>query len=182
MKKENDAIQKQLIDDIDKLRTLSDIPDKIADLSTENAAIEHKLKIYQEKGLDEKLKKQTSCNADLIKIDTISEWVKEMIQSLEEACSKDGRELILLQSYVSQYNSEIFGKLAPFVTQANAGIDSIKQNIELLKKSLEGIYSVKAELMQKMDSLKDEFAEIKREINDEQLDACLLYTSDAADD
>ena len=125
------------------------------------------MKIYQEKGLDEKLKKQTSCNADLIKINTISEWVKEMIQSLEEACSKDGRELILLQSYVSQYNSEIFGKLAPFITQANAGIDSVKQNIELLKKSLEGIYSVKDELMQKMDSLKDEFAEIKREINDE---------------
>ena len=44
MKRENDAIQKQLIDEIDKLRTLSDIPDKIADLSTENAAIEHKLK------------------------------------------------------------------------------------------------------------------------------------------
>lgn len=36
-------------------------------------------------------------------------------------------------SYVSQYNSEIFGKLAPFITQANAGIDSVKQNIELLK-------------------------------------------------
>lgn len=135
MKRENEAIQKQLIDDIDKLRTLSDIPDKIADLSTENATIEHKLKIYQEKGLDEKLKKQTSCNADLIKIDTISDWVKEMIQSLEEACSKDGRELILLQSHVSQYNSDIFGKLAPFITQANAGIDSVKQNIELLKKS-----------------------------------------------
>ena len=53
--------------------------------------LEHKLKIYQEKGLDEKLKKQTSCNADLIKLETLSEWVKEMIQSLEEVCSKDGR-------------------------------------------------------------------------------------------
>ena len=53
----------------------------------------------------------------------------------------------------------------------NEGIDSVKQNIEMLKKSLAGICSVKEELMQKIDSLKDEFAEIKREINDEQLDA-----------
>lgn len=160
-----------MIDDIDKLRTLSDIPEQIADLTTENATLEHKLKIYQEKGLDEKLKKQTSCNVDLIKLETLSEWVKEMIQSLEEACSKDGRELLSLQSHVSQYNSEIFEKLAPFITQTNEGIDSVKQNIEMLKKSLAGICSVKEELMQKIDSLKDEFAEIKREINDEQLDA-----------
>ena len=171
MKREIVDIQKQLIDDIDKLRTLGDIPEQITDLTTENATLEHKLKIYQEKGLDEKLKKQTSCNADLIKLETLSEWVKEMIQSLEEVCSKDGRELLSLQSHVSQYNSEIFEKLAPFITQTNEGIDSVKQNIEMLKKSLAGICSVKEELMQKIDSLKDEFAEIKREINDEQLDA-----------
>lgn len=171
------TIQSQLIDDIDRLRNLTDIPGQIADLTTENATLEHKLKIYQEKGLDEKLKKQTSCNADLVKLETFSEWVKEIIRSLEEAYSKDGREILSLQNYVSQYNSEIFEELAPYVMQTNAGIDSVKQNIEMLKRTLEGIYSVKDKLMQKIDSLKDEFAEIKREINDEQLDADSYVTN-----
>lgn len=168
---EKSRVQDKLIEDIGKLKTLTDIPGQIADLTAENAAFEHKLKFYQEKGLDEKLKKQTSCNADLIKLETISEWVKETIQLLDNVYSRDGRELLSLQNYASQYNSEIFDELGKFITQTNTSLDSLKQNIEMMKQALEGIDSVKEKLLQKIDSLKDEFAEIKREINDEQLDA-----------
>lgn len=165
------ATQNVLIEGIDRLKALTDIPGQIADLTTENAALEHKLKIFQERGLDEKLKKQTSCNADLVKIETISEWVKEMIQSLEKACLKDGMEILSLQNHVSPYNGEIFEELTSLISQTRTRIDSIKQDIEMLKQSLESINSIKDKLMQKIDSLKDEFAEIKREIHDEQLDA-----------
>lgn len=171
IREEKRNVQNNLIDGIDKLKTLTDIPGQIADLATENATFEHKLKIYQEKGLDEKLKKQTSCNADLVKLETISEWIKETIQLLENVYSRDGRELLSLQSYASQYNSEIFDELSKFIAQTNTSLDSVKQNIEMIKQALEGINSVKEKLLQKIDSLKDEFAEIKREINDEQLDA-----------
>lgn len=160
-----------LCDGINKLMTLSDIPGQIADLTSENASLEHKLKIFQEKGLDEKLKKQTSCNADLIKVESISQCVKEMIQALEDISLEDEREQISVQNYISPYNKEVFEALEPFIAQINTGIDSVKQNIEILKQALGGINSVKESLVIKIDSLKEEFAEIKREINDEQLDA-----------
>lgn len=139
--------------------------------------MQHRLKVYQEKGLDEKLKKQTSCNTDLVRIDSLSEWLDELIQSLESAYSKDGRELLSIDNYVSQYNSEIFDDLNPLIVQANASIDAIKQDIDTLKKYKEKISLVREKLILKIDSLKDEFAEIKREINDEQLDAD-SYVSD----
>ncbi len=164
-------IQNELVSSINKLKTLADIPGQIADLEAENATLEHKIKVYKEKGLDEKLKKQTSCNADLVKIETISEWVSEIIESLENAYSKDGRDLISIQNYVSDYNSEIFEDLGKFIIETNGSLDSIKENIEKMKQSLKGINDVKEKLSQKIESLKDEFAEIKREINDEQLDA-----------
>lgn len=160
-----------LCDGINKLMTLSDIPGQIADLTSENASLEHKLKIFQEKGLDEKLKKQTSCNADLIKVESISQCVKEMVQALEDISLEDEREQISVQNYISPYNKEVFEALEPFIAQINTGIDSVKQNIEILKQALVGINSVKESLVIKIDSLKEEFAEIKREINDEQLDA-----------
>lgn len=69
-------------------KQLSDIPNKIADITTENATLLHKLQIYKDKGLDEKLKKQTSCNNDLVKIDSILSWIDEMVISLENAYSK----------------------------------------------------------------------------------------------
>ena len=168
---EKETIQGRLSEDIEKLMALTDIPGQIADLDLENATLQHRLKVYQEKGLDEKLKKQTSCNADLVRIDSLSECIGELVQSLESAYLKDGRESLSIDNYVSQYNGEIFDELKPLIAQANGNIDTIKTDIDKLKQSQEAISSVREKLIQKIDSLKDEFAEIKREINDEQLDA-----------
>ena len=164
-------IQNQLIDNIEKLRSLIDIPGKISDIKSENATLQHRLKIYQEKGLDEKLKKQTSCNLDSVKIDSISTWIQELIKSLEIAYLKDGRDILSIENYVSQYNVEIFNELSSHISKVNQKIDSIKANIDELKETLEEIFTIKQKLTDKIDSLKDEFAEIKRDINDEQLDA-----------
>lgn len=168
---EKTKIQSDLLENIDKLKKLADIPGQIADITSENATLQHRLKVYQEKGLDEKLKKQTTCNVDLVRIDSILEWIRELIHALEEAYRKDGCELLSLDKYVSQYNSEIFDELRPLIFEANRSIDSIKTDIEHLKQSEERILCVKEKLIKKIDSLKDEFAEIKREIDDEQLDA-----------
>ncbi len=164
-------IQKQLMEDIDKLRLLSDIQDKIKDINSENTALQHRLKVYVEKGIAEKLKKQTSCNADWVKIDSIYDWIQELSQSFEMAYLKDGRDLLILDNYESQYNKEIFNELAPILEQGNAKIDSIKKELDDLKNVLNNIGEVRSKLLNKIDSLRDEFAEIKRDINDEQLDA-----------
>ena len=171
IEEDKSSIENNIINGIEKLKALTDTPELIADLSSENASLKHKLKIYNEKGLDDKLKKQTSCNNDLVKLEAISEWVKEIIQALEGAYSKDGRDLLSLQNYVSEYNSDIFDELKQYTTQANNSLNSVGQSINEIKQSFEGINSVKEKLITKIDSLKEEFAEIKREINDEQLDA-----------
>lgn len=168
---EKDIIQIKLSNDIEKLKALADIPEQIANINSENSILRHQLTIYKEKGLDEKLKKQTSCNSDLARIDSISEWVQELIQSLEDAYLKDGKELLSVDKYISKYNGEIFTELNTFLIQANENIDAVKKDIENLKMSQEGINTVREKFVQKIDSLKDEFAEIKREINDEQVDA-----------
>lgn len=168
---EEKSMQTSLIESIGKLKMLTDIPNQIADITSENAILKHKLQVYKEKGLDEKLKKQTSCNTDLVKLDSISGWIKEMIQSLENVYSKDGRELLSLENYVSQYNAEIFDEVKDYIREANICLDSVKSDIDRLKQTYGGIEVVKEKLAEKIDSLKDEFAVIKREINDEQLDA-----------
>lgn len=165
------SMQTSLIESIGKLQMLTDIPNQIADITSENVMLQHKLQVYREKGLDEKLKKQTSCNTDLVKLDSISSWIKEMIQSLEDVYSKDGRELLSLENYVSQYNAEIFDEVANYIKEVNISLDSIISDINRLKQAYGGIEVVKEKLAEKIDSLKDEFAVIKRDIKDEQLDA-----------
>jgi hypothetical protein len=164
-------IQSNLCDDINDLRLLTDIPSKISDINNENLTLEHKLQVYKEKGLDEKLKKQTSCNTDLVKLEAISDWIKEMVSSINTAYLKQERNLLALDGYSSQYNAEIFQDVEKYIGQTNVCLDSIKTDINILKEVQEGLILTKKKLIEKIDSLKDEFAEIKREINDEQLDA-----------
>jgi hypothetical protein len=164
-------IQSNLCDDINDLRLLTDIPSKISDINNENLTLEHKLQVYKEKGLDEKLKKQTSCNTDLVKLEAISDWIKEMVSSINTAYLKQERNLLTLDGYSSQYNAEIFQDVEKYIGQTNVCLDSIKTDINILKEVQEGLILTKKKLIEKIDSLKDEFAEIKREINDEQLDA-----------
>ena len=168
---EQQDIQKTLDEDIDKLKQLSDIPNKIADITTENATLLHKLQIYKDKGLDEKLKKQTSCNNDLVKIDSILSWIDEMVISLENAYSKKDIELLLTDKYKSQYNDDIFTDVRKYVEKTADCLSEIKTDIDKLKAIQQGFLGTREKLILKIDSLKEEFAEIKREINDEQLDA-----------
>lgn len=64
-------ITEELANYISKFKAISDIPAQIAEIADKNAEIEHKLKIYKEKGVDEKLKKQTACSEDLSKLEII---------------------------------------------------------------------------------------------------------------
>ncbi len=164
-------IQNDLRDNINGLRLLTDIPSKISDITIENETLEYKLQVYKEKGLDEKLKKQTSCNTDLVKLETISDWIKEMVSSIKTAYLKQERNLLTLDGYTSQYNAEIFEDVEKYIGQTNTCLDSIKTDINRLEIAQKRLILTKEKLIEKIDSLKDEFAKIKREINDEQLDA-----------
>lgn len=46
----------RLIDEISKYKEITDIPRRLADIETRNSELQYKLKIYREKGVDEKLK------------------------------------------------------------------------------------------------------------------------------
>ncbi len=177
VKKEDDNFSediKKLVDKLgDSLKNLlsvSDIPKQISNINEKSIEIEHKLKIYKEKGIDAKLKKQTACNNDLAKLDLACKNTQKIISLLEKTYNENEIENISLAKYQSQFNQDIFQEATVYTDKLVELFGSTKEVINQLKKNLEKLSMVKEKLHSRIESFKEEFAQVKREINDDTID------------
>lgn len=168
--REIEEIKKRLNSNIEKYISVSDIPQKIEDIKTENIELEHKLQIFSEKGIDEKLKKITACNNDLIKINSVLNHTNSLYNSIKNAYTEKETDLINLSNYSSEYNGEIFDEARNISEKVLTTLNEIDIAIGKMGELVTKLEKTKEKLENKIDSLKEEFASIKREINDDNLD------------
>lgn len=149
---------------------LETIPEKVKELETAQQDLEHRLKIFEEKGIAEKLKKQTSYTKDASTIKTLLDNVKTMYEKLSTTYKEIDKTEFDISEYKSEYNTELFQKINLTLEDI---VDSLKKigfeikNILIKEITLKELGS---ELKNEINSLKEEFANIKREVNDEELD------------
>lgn len=149
---------------------VSDIPNKIEELNSMNEEIQQRLKIFKENGIDEKLKKQTTCNGDLVKLSSIFNRLQVIRDSLSKSCEIDEIDELKLDNYITEYNQDIIVKANEQVNKIIHIIAKIDKEVVILSDNVNVLGNIKEELKERIDSLKEEFAEIKREINDDTLD------------
>lgn len=170
----------KLDDSIRKLLQLSSIPEKIEELNITKQDLEHKLKIFQEKGIAEKLKKQTSYNKDYNKIDHLVKQVNEVYLNIQEVHGGIDRNIFILSDYKSEFNNNLFVSIKDILKKILDAIDKISDEIEVISKNENSLKLYKEQFDQEIKSLKEEFASIKRDIQDETLDpdSYVKYTSE----
>lgn len=77
-----------LITTTGKLLDVGKIPGQISDTITQKTEIEHKMSIYQEKGVAEKLKKQSGYTTDKAKLDSVKSRMDSTLQTMRTAYEK----------------------------------------------------------------------------------------------
>lgn len=155
---------------IKKYKSISDIPSKLEDLRSKNSELEHKLKIFKEKGVDEKLKKQVSCNKDLEMLRAIYNKEKLIAEALDNSFSNDSIDSLKIIDCQSEFNQEIMMKASKQIKESIEIIGTIDLQRKALRESMSKLDAIITELVEKINSLKEEFAEIKRDINDNTID------------
>lgn len=132
--------------------------------------LEHRLKVFEEKGISEKLKKQTSYNKDASTIKALICNVNAAYDKLTTAYKEiDGTELST-SDYKSEYNAELFQKIELILKDVAVSFGKINSEIESIVTKESQLKELSVELENEIKSLKEDFANIKREINDEELD------------
>lgn len=156
---------------IEQLLDVNKIPGQIADITTQKTEIEHKMSIYQEKGVAEKLKKQSGYTTDIAKLNSVKTKIDTLIQTIRNMYEKNSNVSGILQDYDSEYNKDIIIEVKVLLSSIDKQLEQIGQIIQEMEKFRNGLSDVVTKLTKRIDGLADEFAEIKREIKDDTLDA-----------
>ena len=147
------------------------IPSKIEEIKMNLAEIEYKMSIYIERGIAEKVKKQVAYNKDQATLISVKDKINRIGQSFKEVIESQKTVSAELENYVSEYNNELIvagKKILSAVGEQLSIIDNSVQRIQIQESEFSKLLQ---NLSEHIDALSDEFAKIKREIKDEDLDA-----------
>lgn len=160
----------ELITAVEQLLDVSKIPGQIADTTTAKTEIEHKMLIYQEKGVAEKLKKQSGYATDKAKLNSIKGRIDTLLQSMHSVFEKNTSVSGVLQGYISVYNKDLMDEVHTLLSSIDEQLAVFGASIQAIENCIGGLTSIATKLDERIDGLADEFAEIKREIKDDTLD------------
>lgn len=162
------AVRKQaVVETVRRLQKLSDVSEKQTDYQNKQADAEHRLKVFNQYGVEEKLQKQVDFEQDTRTLNGLTDFVDEYIENLVDLVSQyddDFRNRIQCQS---KRNAEFLREVMSIFKRVADGFDQIKRLIEdaqtasiELKAKANGFESMKGDL-------KEEFAEVARKLSEE---------------
>ena len=160
----------ELIKTVERLLDVSKIPQQMTEVTTQQTELEHKLSIFEEKGVADKLKKQSGYATDTAKLDAVKNRIDTILRDIRTAFSKNSVVSSAFDGYSSDFNKDIFGDVSIVLSSIDAQLAQIGSCIVEIEKQRSGMDDLISRLKERIDSLADEFAEIKREIKDDTLD------------
>lgn len=170
----------ELVNSIREFFHLSSIPSKIDELQTRKKDLEYKLKVFQERGVAEKLKKQISYDNDFNKIEYLINKIDDTYSDFKELHDKIDENQFILSDYKSEFNDDLFVNVDNLLKNVLTSINNISKEIENISTNKNSLKLLKEKLDADIRSLREEFASIKRDIQDESLDPDIFvkYTSE----
>ena len=161
----------ELCEAVTQLLDVSRIPGQIEEAKTAQSEISHKISIFEEKGVAEKLKKQAEYTTDQTKLDSAKRKIETVRKAIKKAYDANKEVSSSLSEHVSAYNTELIADGQKILGQIDHQLTLIGDAIQQIQTYETDFTEVIYKLASEVTALSDEFAEIKREIKDETLDA-----------
>lgn len=165
-----DSCVNELIRTVERLLDVSKIPQQMTEVTTLQTELEHKLSIFEEKGVADKLKKQSGYATDTTKLDAVKLRIDAILRDIRNAFSKNAVASNALEGYNSDFNKDIFEDVSAELSLIDAQLAQIGSCITEIDTQRGVMEDIISRLKERTESLADEFAEIKREIKDDTLD------------
>nr|VFJ53729.1 MAG: AAA domain-containing protein, putative AbiEii toxin, Type IV TA system [Candidatus Kentron sp. FW] len=157
----------KVVESINGLMKIADVAEKIAEQENIKQDTEHRLKLYQEHGLGEKLQKQLNFDADLRAMKKGVDLVGEFAAGLRELLAQHEDELRNFVGHRSKHNAELFRQFEAMYTGATQTLDTLRAELTKTESLQSGLSEKHAELVLIREGLVEEFADIERKIAEE---------------
>lgn len=148
---------------IDELKGFGNLSQLKKETEIAKANAEHKLNLFKEKGIAEKLQLQTSFESDINRLLNFKGGIDSYLNDFQAIIQNN--EYTLNKELESKTNPEIFEEAKSLVHKLKTTLEQVKATYSDTKKIAIEFTAVIDKLKAKKDELKEEFARIKREIN-----------------
>ncbi len=153
---------------IAEIRKIKNIEQQKEQIETRKTNIEYKLKIFKEKGIEDKLKKEARFGEDAVRLNNVQERLISFLTDINTVIAE--YELFFGQPQLkSPENQHLFDKAHVIFEKCRAGFEQLKKISETAQGHNNEFRSIITELNQRKEQLKEEFAKIRREINEPQI-------------
>ena len=166
-----DNYVEELVVAVGQLLDVSKIPEMIEETKIQKSEIDHKISIFEEKGVAEKLEKQAAYTTDKTKLISSKNRISDVIKIIKKAYDENNVVSETLSDYVSKYNKELLEDGQKILRNIDEKLSMIGEKIKEIQICEQEFQEIINKLIEQVNVLSDEFAEIKREIKDDTLDA-----------
>jgi len=149
---------------IDALKSVhSDVEDKEA-LEEELKDVEFRLDQFDKHGVKEKLDKQIAFSSDLSFCESVDEIATRWHESLDGTVTEGEEELASIEEQKSDYNAEFFERYAKKIAALKKSVGDARAIVVTTESATAELVELREELSGVKNGLKDEFAEVEREL------------------
>ena len=166
---ENSVVE--LCEAVSQLLDVNKVPGQIEEAITAQSEIEHKISIFVEKGVADKLKKQAVYTTDQTKLNSAKKRIETVLRAIKKAYEDNKEVSSALSCHMSEYNADLISDGQRILTLIDQQLDYIGNALQQIQTNKNEFCEVINKLASEVATLSDEFAEIKREIKDDTLDA-----------
>lgn len=162
------ALKKQaVVETVRRLQKLSDVAEKQQEYQNRQADAEHRLKVFKQHGVEEKLQKQVDFEQDSRALKGLTDFVDGYIDSLIELVAQYEDDFRSKRKYDSKQNAEFFKDVMAIFDRVASGFAQIGQIIEQTRAASAEMKAKALSFEQSKGALKEEFAEVARKLSEE---------------
>lgn len=165
IKQEIEEQSSKIINLIADLRKVDKELGKKEDIEAEKARIEKDMKIFKELEIDKKLNKQIEFNKDSNRLGTLLEFEDRVINEVKTVYKEFAGSFATQLAYESKENSEFFKQIFESFSKFQQTFQTLSDIIKKLQTGKGNLQKLKESFSEKYEELKEEFSEIKRNIN-----------------
>jgi len=152
---------------VDRLVKISNVTDQIEEQTKIRQDTEHRLKLYKEHGIEEKLQKRLDFDSDSRFMNKGIVLVDKFIFSLKELLAQHEDELRNFCGYQSRHNAEAFIQFDTIYKKAIQTLDIICSELLETERTKAALSTKYEEIISIRQGLVDEFAEVERKLAEE---------------
>ena len=161
----------KVVEIIDGLMKIANVAESMEEQTRIKQDTEHRLRLYKEHGLEEKLQKRLDFDADVRAMKKGADLVGEFAAGLRALLAEHEDELRNFTGHRSKHNPELFRQFEAMYAGAIQTLDTIRAELSKTESLQTGLSGKHAELVLIRQSLVEEFAEVERRLAAELKDS-----------